>query len=143
MDGRMSTRPPNAHDHSAHGGHGGRHGHDHAPPSFGTAFAVGALLNIGFVVAEFIFGLISNSTALLADAGHNLSDVGALLIAWGAAVLARRAPSARYTYGLGSTSIIAALFNAIVFLVAVGALAREAIQRLAPPQPVARPIAVI
>jgi cobalt-zinc-cadmium efflux system protein len=130
----MSAPPTNAHVHS---GHGGGHGHDHAPTTFATAFAVGALLNIGFVVAEFVFGLISNSTALLADAGHNLSDVGALLIAWGAAALARRAPSARYTYGLGSTSIIAALFNAIVLLVAVGAIAWEAIQRFAHPEPVA------
>src|SRR4029077_3749021 len=115
---RMSASPTNAHVHSGHAWHG----HDHAPPTFGTAFALGSLLNIGFVVAEFVFGLISNSTALLADAGHNLSDVGALLIAWGAAVLARRAPSPRYTYGLGSTSIIAALFNAIILLVAVGAI---------------------
>jgi cobalt-zinc-cadmium efflux system protein len=132
----MNASPMHAHVHTGHE-HGGGHGHVHAPATFGTAFAVGALLNIGFVVAEFVFGLISNSTALLADAGHNLSDVGALLIAWGATVLARRAPSARYTYGLGNTSIIAALFNAIVLLVAVGAIAWEAIQRFAHPEPVA------
>ena len=76
----MNASPMHAHVHTGHE-HGGGHGHVHAPATFGTAFAVGALLNIGFVVAEFVFGLISNSTALLADAGHNLSDVGALLIA--------------------------------------------------------------
>jgi cobalt-zinc-cadmium efflux system protein len=116
---------------------GHSHAHAHAPTSFGRAFALGAALNIGFVVVEAVFGILSNSTALLADAGHNLSDVFGLLVAWGASLLSQRAPTARYTYGLGSSSILAALFNAVFLLVAVGAIAWEAIQRFAHPAPVA------
>jgi cobalt-zinc-cadmium efflux system protein len=116
---------------------GSGHLHVHAPKSFGFAFALGAALNIAFVVVEAAFGILSNSTALLADAGHNLSDVIGLLVAWGAAVLSRRAPTARYTYGLRSSSILAALFNAMFLLTAVGAIAWEAIQRFAHPAPVA------
>lgn len=113
------------------------HSHAHAPTSFGRAFALGAALNIGFVVVEAVFGILSNSTALLADAGHNLSDVFGLLVAWGASLLSQRAPTARYTYGLGSSSILAALFNAVFLLIAVGAIAWEAIQRFTHPAPVA------
>jgi cobalt-zinc-cadmium efflux system protein len=117
--------------------HGPDHSHTHAPSSFGFAFALGAALNIAFVVVEAVFGILSNSTALLADAGHNLSDVIGLLVAWGASVLTQRAPTARYTYGLGSSSILAALFNAMFLLTAVGAIAWEALQRFAHPAPVA------
>src|SRR5262245_24044307 len=117
--------------------HGPDHSHSHAPASFGLAFALGAALNVAFVLVEAIFGILSNSTALLADAGHNLSDVIGLLVAWGASVLSQRPPSARYTYGLGSSSILAALFNATFLLVAVGAIAWEAVQRFAHPAPVA------
>jgi cobalt-zinc-cadmium efflux system protein len=117
--------------------HGPDHSHMHAPGSFGFAFALGAALNIAFVVVEAVFGILSNSTALLADAGHNLSDVIGLLVAWGASVLTQRAPTARYTYGLGSSSILAALFNAMFLLTAVGAIAWEALQRFAHPAPVA------
>jgi cobalt-zinc-cadmium efflux system protein len=117
--------------------HGSGHLHAHAPKSFGFAFALAAALNIAFVAVEAAFGILSNSTALLADAGHNLSDVVGLLVAWGAAVLSRRAPTARYTYGLRSSSILAALFNAVFLLTAVGAIAWEAIQRFAHPAPVA------
>jgi cobalt-zinc-cadmium efflux system protein len=125
------------HNHAAHGhGHGG-HGHSHAPRDFGFAFALGTALNLGFVVVEAVFGVLSNSMALLADAGHNLSDVLGLLIAWGAATLARRVPTARYTYGLRGTSILAALFNALILLVGVGGIAWEAIRRFSDPQPVA------
>src|ERR1700712_383055 len=87
------------HDHSGHGhAHGhGHHGHSHAPASFGLAFAVGALLNTGFVIGEAIYGLLGHSLALLADAGHNLGDVLALLVAWGASRLVKAKPSARYT----------------------------------------------
>jgi cobalt-zinc-cadmium efflux system protein len=120
-----------------HHGHGSGHSHSHAPKSFGLAFALGTALNIAFVVVEAIFGVLSNSTALLADAGHNLSDVIGLLVAWGAAALSQRAPTARYTYGLGSSSILAALFNAMFLLTAVGAIAWEAIQRFSHPAPVA------
>src|SRR5262245_52822102 len=113
------------------------HRHDHAPASFGFAFALGTALNLAFVVVEAVFGIIGNSTALLADAGHNLSDVVGLLVAWAAATLSRRAPTPRFTYGFGSSSILAALFNAMFLLVAVGAIAWEAVQRIAQPTPVA------
>lgn len=128
-----------AHDHKENDGqsHGPGHAHSHAPASFGTAFAVGTALNIAFVIVEAAYGFLSNSTALLADAGHNLSDVVGLLVAWGAATLARRVPTPRYTYGLRSTSILAALFNAMFLLTAVGAIAWESVQRFAHPEPVA------
>ena len=103
----------------------------------GAVFAFGIALNLAFVVAEAGFGVIAHSVALVADAGHNLGDVLGLAIAWGAGVLARRRPSHRYTYGLRSSSILAALFNAIVLLIAVGAIAVEAINRFGAPQPVA------
>ena len=111
-------------------------GHHHAPADFGRAFLVGTLLNIGFVMVEGGYGIAVNSVALLADAGHNLSDVLGLLIAWGAATLSKRKPSAHYSYGLRRTSILAALFNATFLLIAIGAIAFEAVQRLMHPQPV-------
>jgi cobalt-zinc-cadmium efflux system protein len=110
--------------------------HLHAPASFGTAFAIGIGLNTAFVVLEAIFGFASNSMALIADAGHNLSDVLGLVVAWAAKILSRRPPSARFTYGLCGSSILAALFNAVFLLVAVGAIGWEAVQRLMNPQPV-------
>lgn len=110
--------------------------HQHAPANFGRAFLIGTLLNTGFVLVEGGYGIAVNSVALLADAGHNLSDVLGLLIAWGAATLSIRKPSAHYSYGLRRTSILAALFNATFLLVAIGAIAFEAIQRLMHPQPV-------
>ncbi len=119
-------------------GDGHRHGaHDHAPASFGRAFLVGTLLNLAFVAVEAGYGIAANSVALLADAGHNLSDVLGLLIAWGAATLSKRQPSAHYTYGLRRTSILAALINALVLLLAIGAIVYEAIGRLVSPQHVA------
>lgn len=124
------------HDHQAHG-HGHSHaGHAHQPASYGAAFAIGTALNLGFVVVEAVFGFLGNSVALLADAGHNLGDGLGLVMAWGAYVLSRRKPSASYTFGLGKSSILAALFNALLLLVAVGAIAWEAVQRLIDPQPV-------
>jgi cobalt-zinc-cadmium efflux system protein len=124
------------HDHSAHAhGHGGHH--HAAPTDHGNAFKIAIALNTGFIVVEFFYGYIANSTALMADAGHNLSDVLGLLLAWGAAVLAKRAPNARYTYGLRSTSILAALGNAMLLLLACGAIAWEAILRLSQPPAVA------
>ena len=115
------------------------HDHDHAPApaSFGRAFAIGVALNAAFVVAEVAGGVFAHSVALLSDAGHNLSDVLALAIAWLAAALARRAPTARFTYGLRGSSILAALFNATLLLVAVGGLSWEALRRFGDPQPVA------
>ena len=94
------------------------------------------MLNTGFVAVEVGYGLAANSMALIADAGHNLSDVLSLVVAWVAAGAAKRPPSARYTYGLGAGSILAALFNAVFLLVAVGAIALEAVQRLLSPEPV-------
>jgi cobalt-zinc-cadmium efflux system protein len=124
------------HEHA--GGHGHHHLHDaQAPKSFGFAFAVGSALNLGFIVIEAVYGVLAHSTALLADAGHNLSDALALLIAWGAAHLGTRGPTERFTYGFRSTSILAALVNAAALLVVMGGIAWEAIQRLAAPEPVA------
>jgi len=121
------------HDH----GHAHHGGHSHAPTDFGTAFAIGIALNTGFVIAEAALGIASNSMALVADAGHNLSDVLGLVVAWTAAILSKRLPSPRYTYGLRGSSILAALFNAVFLLVAVGAIGWEAILRLFKPEPVA------
>ncbi|MGM4894664.1 cation diffusion facilitator family transporter [Tardiphaga sp. 839_C3_N1_4] len=101
------------------------------------AFAVGISLNTVFVVIEAIYGYASGSMALVADAGHNLSDVLGLIAAWTAAVLSKRAPTPRFTYGLRGSSILAALFNAVFLLVAVGAIAWEAVLRLFNPEPVA------
>ncbi|CAO4141906.1 Cation diffusion facilitator family transporter [Methylorubrum thiocyanatum] len=130
-----------AHSHS-HGlgrGHGAGHGagHVHAPKNFGPAFAIGIALNLGFVGVEALYGWLSNSMALVADAGHNLSDVLGLVAAWIAAVLVKRAPTARFTYGLRGSSILAALFNAVLLLVATGGIIVEAVQRLLEPAPVA------
>jgi cobalt-zinc-cadmium efflux system protein len=127
-----------AHHHHDHDPHGhDHHGHHHAPRSFGFAFAVGIGLNFAFVVVEAVYGVLAHSMALLADAGHNLSDVLALGLAWGASRLSRREPSERYTYGLRSTSILAALFNAAFLLLVTGGIVWESIQRLFAPEPVA------
>ena len=109
------------------------HSHDHAPHSYGRAFAIGIFLNTAFVAIETVYGIQSHSLALLSDAGHNLSDVLALVLAWVAGVLASRKPSDRYTYGLRSATILAALVNACVLLVVMGGIAWEAIQRLSHP----------
>lgn len=111
--------------------------HHPAPNHKGRIFIFTILLNLAFVVIEFAYGFIANSTALLADAGHNASDVLGLLLAWGAVMLTRRQPSQRYTYGLRSTSILAALANAALLLVACGAIALEAVQRFSQPPTVA------
>jgi cobalt-zinc-cadmium efflux system protein len=131
----------NAHDHGhshAHGSHahGLGHSHAHAPANFGRAFVIGIVLNVIFVVVEAGYGLWGNSVALLADAGHNLGDVLGLLAAFTASILSSRAPSARFTYGFRSSSILAALFNAVFLLLTVGAISLEAIQRIADPEPV-------
>jgi cobalt-zinc-cadmium efflux system protein len=124
------------HDHNhAHHGHG-HHGHVHAPADFGRAFAIGTALNLAFVAVEGAAGFLTHSMALLADAGHNLSDVLGLLIAWGGAELAKRPASRRFTYGLRGSSILAALANAVLLFVAVGAILLEAIQRLQEPRDV-------
>ena len=103
----------------------------------GRAFVLAIGLNAAFVAIEFVYGFIANSTALMADAGHNLSDVLGLLFAWGAALLTKSAPTRRFTYGLRGSSILAALLNALLLMVACGAIAWEAILRFAHPEPVA------
>jgi cobalt-zinc-cadmium efflux system protein len=117
-----------SHDHA---------GHSHAPASFGWAFAIGASLNAGFVIAELIFGYAANSLALISDAVHNLSDVIALLLAWAAAWLSQKRPTQQHTYGYRRASILAALLNAGLLLVAVGGIVVEAINRLKEPAEVA------
>ena len=125
------------HGHSHDHGHGHHHGHAHAPASFDRAFAIGIALNIAYVVAEAGAGMWTGSVALLADAGHNLSDVLGLAVAWGGAALARSAPTKRFTYGLKGSTILAALANALFLLVALGAIVLEAVQRLDDPPIVA------
>lgn len=118
---------------------GHSHSHDHAPADYSRAFALGIVLNLGIVILETVFGLISGSMALLADAGHNLSDVLGLVVAWVGAAMAKRRSSARFTYGLKKGSILAALINALMLMVAVGAIAAEAIRRLLDPEPAHAP----
>jgi cobalt-zinc-cadmium efflux system protein len=125
------------HSHAGHGGHAGHSHHHHAPASFGRAFAIGVGLNLTFVIIESIWGVLSHSLALLADAGHNLGDVLGLLLAWGSIVLARRVPTERRTYGLRRSTTLAAMFNAVLLLMGVGAILWEAIGRLRNPAPVA------
>ena len=124
-----------AHDHD-HAGHD-HAGHSHAPARYDRAFAIGIGLNLVYVVLEAVFGLLAGSLALMADAGHNLSDVLGLALAWGAAWLSRRRPTRHRTYGYRRSSILASLANAVLLLVAVGAIVVEAIRRLIEPQPVA------
>src|SRR5919197_972010 len=112
-----------------HGGHSHDHAHDHAPKNFGAIFALTSGLNIALVVLQVVYGLLANSVALLADAGHNFGDVLGLLLAWGAHVMAARKPTPRHTYGFRSASILAALANGVILLVATGAIAWEAIKR--------------
>jgi len=121
-----------AHDHG--GEHG--HGHSHAPASFGKAFAIGVALNMTYVVLEVVFGLFAHSIALVADAGHNLGDVLALVLAWVASILVKRAPSGKRTYGWRRSSILAALINAVVLLVTMGGIAWEAVRRFGDPHKV-------
>lgn len=117
--------------HSHDDGHA--HGHAHGPVNHGPAFAIGIALNLAFVVVEVAAGFLSGSMALLADAGHNLSDVLSLALAWGAAILARRPPAGRFTYGYKSSTILAALANAGLLLVAIGGIAFETLHRMAAP----------
>jgi cobalt-zinc-cadmium efflux system protein len=124
------------HDHS-HGHSHDHAGHSHAPDNFGAAFAIGVALNSAFVVAELVFGYAANSLALISDAVHNFSDVIALLLAWGASWLARKQPTQQHTYGYRRASILAALINAGLLLIAVGGIAVEAIDRIREPTAVA------
>lgn len=121
-----------SHNHSHEG-----HGHDHGGGNYNRAFIISVALNTGFVIIEAVYGILANSLALLADAGHNLSDVLGLLLAWGASILARRRPTARRTYGLRRSSILAALLNAAFLLIVSGGIGWEAIQRFREPASVA------
>jgi cobalt-zinc-cadmium efflux system protein len=127
-----------ADDHQSHS----HHQHGHAEVSYGRAFAIGIAANLAYLGGEAIAGIFSGSLALLADAGHNLGDVLGLGLSWGAAVLGRRQPSGRFTYGLRSSSILAALANAIILLVVTGGIAWEAIWRISHPVQVASGIIV-
>lgn len=140
-----------AHDHErghscgherAHN-HGLGHSHSHGVVNYNRAFAIGAGLNLAFVIVEVVFGVFANSLALLADAGHNFSDVLGLLLAWGASVLAKRRPSQRRTYGLRRSSILAALLNSMILLIAIAGIAWEAIGRLVSPDAVATTTVII
>jgi cobalt-zinc-cadmium efflux system protein len=111
--------------------------HAHAHGNYGRAFFIGIALNLAYISGETVAGILSGSLALLADAGHNLGDVLGLSLSWGAAVLSRRSPSGRFTYGLRSSSILAALANAIILLLVTGGIAWEAVWRIAHPVPVA------
>lgn len=134
-----------AHGHKhghGHGGHG-HGGHSHGPLTFDRAFAIGITLNIAFVIIEFGFGFVSHSVALMADAGHNLSDVLGLCVAWAGSTLARRRPSKRFTYGLKASTILAALLNALLLLMAMGAIVFEAVTRIGEPAPVKGAIVMV
>jgi cobalt-zinc-cadmium efflux system protein len=130
-----------SHNHNHNHGHG--HSHSHAPANFGFAFGFGIILNTIFIIVEVIYGILGDSLALLADAGHNVSDVLGLVIAWIAVYLGKKAPSERRTYGFKRSSILSALFNAVFLLVAIGAIAWEAIQRFSTPHPVAGKTVII
>lgn len=121
------------HSHSHGHSHGHAHGHAHAPADFGRAFAIGIVLNGAFVLVEAAYGFLSGSMALVADAGHNLSDVLSLLLAWAAATAARKPPSGKFTYGYKSSTILAAMANAGLLLVAIGAILFETLNRLTNP----------
>ncbi len=128
---------PGAHHHHHHDHrHDGGHDHGATPVDFGTAFRIGIALNLGYVIIEGGYGLVTGSMALLADAGHNLSDVLGLAMAFAAVRFAARPASQRFTYGLKRSTILAALANAVFLLMACGAIAVEAVRRLADPQPV-------
>jgi cobalt-zinc-cadmium efflux system protein len=142
------------HDHGHDHGHAGHHhdhaghshglgGHVHAPANFGKAFAIGVVLNVGFVAIEVVYGVLGHSVALLADAGHNLSDALGLGVAWAAVILSKRKPTGTFTYGLGGTSILAALFNAVFLLVVTAGLTWEALLRFFHPEPVAGKTVII
>lgn len=124
-----------AHNHA-------HHGHHHGPASYDKRFATGIALNVVFVVVEVVYGFAADSMALLADAGHNLSDVLSLVLAWGAVYLARKQPSRKLTYGMGRSTIYASFINACLLLVAIGAITLEAVQRLLHPVPVSAGVVV-
>lgn len=132
-----------AHRHSHSHRHSHEHSHGHAPANFGRAFAIGIAFNLAFVIIEAVFGFIGNSMALLSDAGHNLSDVLGLVVAWVGGALALKGASPRFTYGLKKASILAALANALFLMIATGAIGAEAIRRLFEPSPTQGSIVIV
>ncbi|MEC4748837.1 cation diffusion facilitator family transporter [Methylomicrobium sp. Wu6] len=122
---------------TAHNSHHHGHSHSHSPSNYGRAFAIGIILNTIFIAVEIVYGFMSHSLALVADAGHNLGDVLGLFLAWGATALGRRAATERHSYGLQRSTVLAALANAVFLLVAVGAIVWEAIQRFSIPSSIA------
>ena len=150
MTSHSHAHPNHGHDHHDHGHHGHdhdghEHGHGHAhalPPNPGKALAIGIALNFAFVVLEWGFGAWSHSLALMADATHNLGDVLGLVLAWVAARLSQRAPSEHFTYGLGASSILAALANAVLLVLITGGLVWEAVRRLQEPQAIAGAVVI-
>ena len=140
---RHDTGHDHGHDHVGDHDHADGHGHSHAPTSFDRAFAIGIAANLAFVAVEAFYGWRVNSLALLADAGHNLSDVAGLAVAWAGAMAGGMRPDARYTYGWKRASILAAFANAVLLLVAMGSLAWEAIGRLSAAQPAIQGITVM
>jgi cobalt-zinc-cadmium efflux system protein len=135
--------PNDEHDHDHHHAH--HHhgiGHSHAPKDFNLAFQIGVLLNMALVATQVAFGFIAHSLALVADAGHNFADVLGLMLAWWASKLLKSAPTPKHTYGFRSVSILAALTNAVLLLVTMGAVAWEAIVRLENPPAVSGKIVI-
>ncbi len=134
MDSKKHDEAQHKHESEGGGGHSHSHSHSHSHlPSGGKAFAVGIALNVAFVIAEVIYGISSNSVALVADAAHNMGDVLGLAMAWAAMILAKRSPTANRTYGLRRSTILATLFNAVLLLVAIGGVIWEAVRRLHEP----------
>ena len=136
---RINLRPMHRHADN----HGHDHGHDRGESRYRRAFVVGLVLNIAFVIAELTAGLMAGSLALVADAGHNLSDVLSLALAWGAFLVAEKAPSPSFTYRLRKGTVLAALFSAVFLLVAMGVIAWEAVARLRAPSPVDGPLVLV
>jgi cobalt-zinc-cadmium efflux system protein len=134
----MGKEGHGGHDHGHH-----HHHHHHGGATHGRAFLIGMTLNFAFVVVEVVYGLLSRSMALVADAGHNLGDVLGLGLAWGAALLARRAPSVRHTYGLRRTTILASLLNAVTLVLVTGAIAWESLRRLFHPEAVDEKLVIV
>ncbi|MDP4170758.1 MAG: cation diffusion facilitator family transporter [Bacillota bacterium] len=123
--------------------HNHNHGHSHTPANYGLAFGVGIILNSIFIIVEVVYGILGDSLALLADAGHNISDVIGLIIAWLAVWLGKKGPTEKRTYGYKRSSILSALFNSVFLMVAIGAIVWEAIHRFGSPQPVAGKTVII
>ena len=130
-DSKLAHDHRHSHDHK-HDEKG--HGHSHGPMNYDRVFAIGIALNVSYALIEAVAGFWLNSLSLVADAGHNLSDVLGLLLAWSAVWLSRRKPSARHSYGLGRSSILAALANSMLLLMALGVIVWEAVLRFSQPQ---------